>query len=159
MAPGALLETGDGYGLYYYVKEEFADASFWIEWRELATGDNSGVYVRTPGPAGPEPLEQADQQGHEIQIDDLAAGTPPGQAVHATGAVYGLQAATGSPINPPGQWNTYLIETSGPKIEVTLNGKPINDYTSTRRQQGFLALQVHGRPSRIQFRNLHVRRG
>jgi choline dehydrogenase-like flavoprotein len=156
---GALLETGEGYGLYYYVKEEFADASFWIEWRERAPGDNSGVYVRTPGSAGPCPLEQADQQGHEIQIDDLGAGTPPGQAVHATGAVYGLQAATGSPTNPPGQWNTFLIETSRSKIEVTLNGKPINDYTSTRRQKGFLALQVHGRPSRIQFRNLHVRRG
>ena len=52
---GTLLETGDGYGLYFYVKEQFADASFWVEWRELAPGNNSGVYVRTPGPAGPEP--------------------------------------------------------------------------------------------------------
>ena len=157
--PGTLLETGDGYGLYYYVAEEFADASFWIEWRELAPGDNSGVYVRTPGPSGPDPLGQADQQGHEIQIDDLAAGTPPGQGIHVTGAVYGLQAPTESPAHPPGQWNTFLIETSGPRIEVTLNGKPINDYTSTRRQTGFLALQVHGQPSRVQFRDLRVRRG
>ena len=154
---GTLLETGDGYGLYYYVKEQFADAAFWVEWRELAPGDNSGVYVRTPGPAGPDPLEQADLQGHEIQIDDLAAGTPPGEGVHGTGAIYGLQAPSGSAGNPPGQWNTYLIETSGPRIEVALNGRQINGYTSTRRQNGFFALQVHGQPSRIQFRNLHVR--
>ena len=156
---GALLETGDGYGLYYYIKEQFADASFWVEWRERAPGDNSGVYVRAPGPAGPDPLVRADQQGHEIQIDDLAAGTPPGQAMHATGAVYGLQAATASAANPPGRWNAFLIETSGPKIKVALNGIPINDYTSTRRQEGYFALQVHGRPSKIQFRNVSVKRG
>ena len=115
--------------------------------------------IRTPGPAAPSPLEEADRQGPEIQIDDLAAGAPPGQGIHVTGAVYGLQAPTGSPAHPPGQWNTFLIETSGPRIEVTLNGKPINNHVSTRRQQGFLALQVHGQPSRVQFRDLRVRRG
>ncbi|HLM05570.1 MAG TPA: family 16 glycoside hydrolase [Blastococcus sp.] len=155
---GSLLETGSGYGLYYYIKEQFEDASFWIEWRELAAGDNSGVYVRTPGPGVANPLDEADAQGHEVQIDDLAAGTPAGQGIHGTGAIYGLQAPTGSAANLPGQWNTYLIETAGSKIKVTLNGKPINDYTSTRRKSGFLALQVHGRPSRVQFRNLHVKR-
>ncbi|GAB3304804.1 hypothetical protein GCM10027451_10730 [Geodermatophilus aquaeductus] len=156
---GGLLETGGGYGLYYYVAEEFADAAFWIEWRELARGDNSGVFVRTPGPGGPDPLGRADEQGNEIQIDDLGAGTPPGQAVHVTGAVYGLQGPTACAARPPGRWNTFLVETSGPRIAVTLNGTPVTDHTSTRRRQGFFALQVHGQPSRVQFRDLCVRRG
>lgn len=155
---GSLLETGDGYGLYYYVKEQFADASFWVEWRELAAGDNSGIYVRTPGAAVANPLDEADLQGHEIQIDDRGADSPAGQGIHLTGAIYDLHAPTASPVKIPGRWNTYLIETAGPRIKVTLNGQMISDYLSSRRQDGFFALQVHGRPSRVQFRNLRVSR-
>ena len=154
---GPLLETAGGYGLYYYTKQQFGDATFWVEWRELHAGDNSGVYVRTPGPGGADPLTQADALGHEIQVDDLGAGNPPGQGIHRTGAIYGLQAPTAFPARPAGEWNSYLIETAGPKIKVTLNGLLINDYTSTRPQNGFLALQVHSFPSKIQFRNLQVK--
>ena len=154
---GPLLETAGGYGLYYYTKQQFGDATFWVEWRELHAGDNSGVYVRTPGPGGADPLTQADALGHEIQIDDLGAGNPPGQGIHRTGAIYGLQAPTAFPARPAGEWNSYLIETAGPKVKVTLNGLLVNDYTSTRPQNGFLALQVHSFPSKIQFRNLEVK--
>lgn len=154
---GQLLETVGGYGLYYYTKQQFGDAAFWIEWRELQTGDNSGVYVRTPGPGGASPLTQADALGHEIQIDDLGAGNPAGLDIHRTGAIYGLRAPTAFPASPPGEWNTYLIETAGPNIKVTLNGVLVNDYTSTREQSGFLALQVHSFPSKIQFRNLQAK--
>jgi hypothetical protein len=154
---GPLLETSGGYGLYYYTKQQFGDAAFWVEWRELHAGDNSGVYVRTPGPSGANPLTQADALGHEIQIDDLGGGTPAGQGIHRTGAIYGLQAPTAFPARPPGEWNTYLIEMAGPKIKVTLNGVLVNDYISTRQQNGFLALQVHSFPSKMQFRNLQVK--
>ncbi len=154
---GPLLETSGGYGLYYYTRQQFGDAAFWVEWRQLHAGDNSGVYVRTPGPGGANPLTQADALGHEIQIDDLGVGAPAGQGIHRTGAIYGLQAPTAFPAPPPGEWNTYLIETVGPKIRVTLNGVLVNDYTSTRQQNGFLALQVHSFPSKIQFRNLQVK--
>jgi hypothetical protein len=154
---GPVLETSGGYGLYYYTKQQFGDAAFWVEWRELHTGDNSGVYVRTPGPGGASPLTQADVLGHEIQIDDLGAGNPAGLDIHRTGAIYGLQAPSAFPARPPGEWNAYLIETAGPKIKVTLNGVLINDYTSTREQSGFLALQVHSFPSKIQFRNLQAK--
>ena len=154
---GTLLETAGGYGLYYYTKQQFGDAMFWVEWRELHSGDNSGVYVRTPGPGGASPLTQADALGHEIQIDDLGGGTPAGLDIHRTGAIYGLQAPTAFPAGPAGEWNTYLIEMAGPKIRVTLNGVLVNDYTSTREQSGFLALQVHSFPSKIQFRNLQVK--
>jgi hypothetical protein len=154
---GKLLETVGGYGLYYYTKQQFGDAGFWVEWRELHTGDNSGVYVRTPGPGAANPLTEADALGHEIQIDDLGAGAPAGLGIHRTGAVYGLQAPNAFPARPPGEWNSYLIETVGPKIKVTLNGVLVNDYTSTRQQSGFLAFQVHSLPSKVQFRNLQVK--
>ncbi|MBN9101558.1 MAG: DUF1080 domain-containing protein [Pseudonocardia sp.] len=56
-----------------------------------------------------------------------------------------------------GEWNTYLIETAGNRIRVTFNDTLVNDYTSTRRTNGFLALQVHGFPSRLAFRNLRIK--
>jgi hypothetical protein len=114
-----------------------------------------GPFIRASYAA--HPLTQTDALSHEIQIDDLGAGTPAGQGIHRTGAIYGLQAPTAFPARPPGEWNTYLIETAGPKIKVTLNGVLVNDYTSTRQQNGFLALQVHSFPSKIQFRNLQVK--
>ena len=154
---GPVLETSAGYGLYCYTRQQFGDFSLWVEWRETASGDNSGVYLRIPDPASPDALHQADVQGHEVQIDDLGAGTPPGQGIHRTGAIYGLQAPTSIPVVPVGEWNTYLIEATGPRIRVTLNGQLINDFTSSRRPAGFLALQVHSFPSKVAFRNLRIK--
>ncbi|HYS39147.1 MAG TPA: family 16 glycoside hydrolase [Pseudonocardiaceae bacterium] len=151
---GQILETAGSYGLYSYHAQQFADATIWIEWRELAAGDNSGIYLRIPDPTAPDALHQADVQGHEIQIDDLGAGNPNGLDIHRTGAVYGLQAPSSFPAHPAGQWNSYLIETRGTNIRVTLNGTPVNDYTSNRRTTGFLALQVHS--GTIQYRNLRA---
>ncbi len=44
---------------------------------------------------------------------------------------------------------------TGGRIQITLNGTTVNDYTSTRRTDGFLALQVHS--GTIQYRNLQTR--
>ena len=157
---GSILETAGGYGLYCYINRTFGDFSLWLEWRETAVGDNSGVYIRVPDPTGVAPadaLARADRKGHEIQIDDLGAGNPPGQGIHKTGAIYGLQAPTAFPMVPVGEWNTYLIEANGPNIRVTLNGQLVNGYTSDRPRSGLLALQVHGNPSKVAFRNLFVK--
>lgn len=154
---GSVLETSGGYGLYCYTKEQFGDFALWLEWRETAVGDNSGIYLRIPDPASADALHQADLQGHEVQIDDVGAGNPPGQGIHRTGAIYGLQAPTSIPVAPAGEWNSYLIEAAGPRIRVTLNGQLINDFASDRRAAGFLALQVHGFPSKVAFRNLRIK--
>ena len=153
---GGVFETLSGYGLYFYTKEQFANFALWLEWREQHTGDNSGVFIRTPGPAVPDPLQQAVDQGHEIQIDDL--GAPDGAGIHRTGALYALQAPTAFPIKPLGEWNTYLIEADADAITVTLNGIQVTGFTSTREASGYLALQMHDWPSRIQFRNIQIRK-
>jgi 3-keto-disaccharide hydrolase len=152
---GAVLQTAGGYGLYWYLGRQFTNAAFWVEWRALAAGDNSGIYLRAPDPWLPDALHRADVQGHEIQIDDLGAGNPTGLGIHRTGAVYGLRAPTAFPAHPPGQWNRYLIEASGPRIRVALNGTLVNDYVSDRNATGFFALQVHS--GTIQFRNLRAK--
>ncbi len=153
---GAVFETAGGYGLYFYTKEQFANFQLWVEWREAHTGDNSGVFIRTPGPAAANALQAAVDQGHEVQIDDV--GAPDGAAIHRTGAVYALQGPTGFPISPLGAWNTYLIEAKGQQISVTLNGTQVNFYTSSRSPSGSIALQAHDFPSRVQFRNLQVKK-
>jgi choline dehydrogenase-like flavoprotein len=152
---GGVLETASGYGLYFYTREQFANFALWLEWREQHSGDNSGVFIRTPGPGVANPLQRAVDQGHEIQIDDV--GAPDGAGAHRTGAIYALQAPTAFPFKPPGEWNTYLIEANGNAITVSLNGVHVNSYASTRESSGYLALQMHDSPSRIQFRNLQVK--
>jgi Domain of Unknown Function (DUF1080)/GMC oxidoreductase len=151
---GPILETSGSYGLYCYHARPYGDATFWIEWRERSAGDNSGIYLRIPDPTVPDALHQADIQGQEIQIDDLGAGNPGGQGIHRTGAVYGLQAPSAFPAHPAQQWNSYLIQTQGPTIRVTLNGTLVNEYISDRNTTGFLALQVHS--GTIQYRNLRA---
>jgi hypothetical protein len=152
---GPILEMTGGYGLHWYIARAFGDAAFWIEWRELHVGDNSGVYVRVPDPSVPDALHQADVQGYEIQIDDLGAGSPAGQGIHRTAAVYGLHEASTQPIRPAGDWNSYLIDTKGNRIRVTLNGTLVNDYTGDRGTNGYLTLQAHS--GTVQFRNLQAR--
>ncbi|MFE9599915.1 family 16 glycoside hydrolase [Streptomyces hokutonensis] len=152
---GPLLETSGSYGLYWYLRRSTGDTDFWIEWRELQAGDNSGVYLHAPDPSVPDALRLADTQGYEIQIDDLCAGTPTGLDIHCTGAIYGLQGPSASAANPPREWNSFLIQNVGRRIQVTLNGNTVNDYTGNRSTTGFLALQMHS--GTIQFRNLQAR--
>lgn len=153
---GALLETQGGYGLYWYTKEEFADFALSLEFRVAKLTDNSGVYLRIPSFDDPDALQTADTNGHEIQIDE--SGAPDGHWDARTGAIYKLQAPKVLVSAPVGQWNRCLIEAAGPRITVTLNGQLVNDYISTRRQTGFIALQCHHQGSRVQFRNLARKR-
>ncbi len=152
---GSVLETAGGYGLYFYTKDQFTNFKLWLEWRETHAGDNSGVFIRTPGPAGPAALQLAVDHGHEIQIDDI--GAPDGAGIHRTGAIYGLQAPSSFPAVSLGLWNAYLIEAKGPKITVSLNSAVVTTYLSKRQASGYLALQIHSWPGRVQFRNIQIK--
>jgi choline dehydrogenase-like flavoprotein len=158
---GTVMETRGWYGLYWYMKEQFANFILSLDWRISRREENSGVYLRIPPPTVPNPLQQADSQGHEIQIDqrgfDSATNTE-GHPLKVTGAVYDLQAPSASTVVQIGAWNNYVIEANGARIRVTLNGQLVNDYVSARQQAGFIALQAHDFLSRTQFRNLQVRK-
>jgi hypothetical protein len=143
------------------MKEQFANFILSLDWRISRREENSGVYLRIPAPTVPNPLQQADSQGHEIQIDqrgfDSATNTE-GHPLKVTGAVYDLQAPSASTAVQIGAWNNYVIEANGARIRVTLNGQLVNDYVSTRQQAGYIALQSHDFLSRTQFRNLQVKK-
>jgi choline dehydrogenase-like flavoprotein len=161
---GKVLETFGYYGLYWYTRETFANFALRVDWRVGRAGDNSGVYIRIPAPNVANPLQAlqaADGQGHEIQIDEIGFDSQTNTAGHAikrTGAIYDLQAPTAFPSNPIGTWNRYLIEARGSQIKVTLNEQLVNTYQSSRQASGYLALQAHHYSSRVQFRNLQVKK-
>jgi hypothetical protein len=158
---GQVFETFEGYGLYWYTKEQFTNFRLWVEWRIGRRDDNSGIYIGVPAPTVPNPLTAADQQGHEIQIDERGFDSntaTEGHALKLTSAIYDLKAPDLFQPVKVGEWNIFVIEANGPTIKVTLNGQLTNTFTSTRQQTGFIALQAHHRTSRVQFRNLQVQK-
>jgi len=157
---GALLESFGSYGLLFYTKAQFGNFVLRLEWRVARRDDNSGVFIRTPGPSSTDPLNDAVTQGHEIQIDERGFDSPSnteGHAAKRTGAIYDLQAPSSFPSGPVGLWNRYEIEAKDDTIRVTLNGTLVNTYQSTRQRSGFLAVQAYRPSSRVQFRNLRVK--
>lgn len=158
---GQVLETLGYYGLYWYIKEQFKNFVLSVDWRIGRRDDNSGVYIRIPPPSLPDALNQADTMGHEIQIDqrgyDSLTNTE-GSPLKVTGAIYDLQAPSAPTAVPIGSWNTFVIQAKGPMITVTLNGQVVNIYQSNRQQSGYIALQAHHDTSRVQFRNLQIKK-
>ena len=59
-----------------------------------------------------------------------------------------------------GRWNTFEIAVAGNRITVTLNGQLVTDYTgdSSRPSNGHIGLQNHHPGSRVQFRNIRIKK-
>jgi hypothetical protein len=129
---GMITATG-GMGLLWNDRP-LANFTAHVEYKVEKPSDNSGVFVRFPDP-GNDPWV-AVNQGHEIQICDT-------EPHNHTGAIYNFKDSTSVPNNPVGQWNDLDITVVDRHYTVSLNGKPINDYTSTRGVRGFLGLQNH----------------
>lgn len=160
------LESEGGIGLLWYTKEEFSDFLLTVQWRSLDPFDNSGVFLRFPNLGNQNPAEDwklAVDQGYEVQIDDR--GFDPntnttGSPLHMTGAVYQLAPATALASKPLGEWNTFEIEAAGSDIRVRLNGQLVSHLTNNhgRPLKGHIGLQNHHPGSRVQFRNLLIKR-
>ncbi|PYU53726.1 MAG: DUF1080 domain-containing protein [Acidobacteria bacterium] len=160
------IESEGGIGLLWYTKDEFADFTLSVQWRSINVFDNSGVFIRFPVLGNTNPAEDwklAVDQGYEIQIDDRgydANTNTTGSPLHMTGAIYQLAAASKLTSKPLGQWNTFEIEAIGPNIKVKLNGEPVSHLTNPqgRPLKGHIGLQNHHPGSRVQFRNLFVKK-
>lgn len=155
------LESRGGSGLLWYAEAVFDDFLLRVDWRLTGPEDNSGVFLRIPkldrNDIGP-----AIERGYEVQIDDR--GVDPeagvlGSALHLTGAVYKLARATERASRGTGAWNRFEILAQAATISVTLNGRPVARLDNgARERRGHIALQAHHEGSRVQFRNLAVKR-
>ena len=160
------VESQDGIGLLWYTKEEYSDFVLTVDWRASSVFDNSGVFIRFPKLGNADPANDwrlAVDQGYEIQIDERgfdpstnSAGSP----LHRTGAIYQMAPALIQTSQPLGEWNRFEISAIGPQLTVTLNGVEVSRLTGdgSRPLRGHVGLQNHHPGSRVQFRNLRVRK-
>jgi choline dehydrogenase-like flavoprotein len=161
-----ILESFGGIGLLWYTPDVFGDFILKVEWRASSPTDNSGVFIRFPALGSGDPANDwklAVDHGYEIQIDDTGYNPDTGMTgdpKHQTGAVYSFAASSTLASLPIGRWNTFEIGVAGNRITVTLNGQLVTDYTGdgSRPSQGHIGLQNHDPGSRVQFRNVRIKK-
>jgi hypothetical protein len=162
---GNIIESVDGIGLLWYTKEEFADFMLKIDWRASSPTDNSGIFLRFPVLGSGDPANDwklAVNQGYEVQIDDTGFNPDTnqfGDPLHQTGAIYTFAPSSRIASRPVGQWNTYEIKAKGKDFTVTLNGELVSSLKNGNRPlKGHIGLQYHHFGSRVQFRNIRIKR-
>ncbi|MES1213636.1 MAG: DUF1080 domain-containing protein [Singulisphaera sp.] len=118
---------------------------------------NSGIGIRTVPYRGVRQTRPS-FAGYEIQLQD-DAGKPVDE--HCTGSLYRYVAPTENAIKPAGEWNTVEVRCTGPRIEVTINGRKVQDVDQSKIAQikdkplcGYVCLQNHGSP--CAFRNVRL---
>lgn len=155
-----IIESVGGTGLLWFSREQFTNFILKVEWQIFNEFDNSGVYLRFP--ALGKDFKPADTQGYEVQIDERAIDPQgnQGSPLHRTGAIYGL-APSSKPDVPRlvGQWNTFEVQANGPAITVKLNGQSVSNLPNGNRSlKGHIGLQNHHAGSRVQFRNIRLKK-
>lgn len=146
----------DGARAYWLSTENrYGDFEFRMDYK-LESGGNSGVFIRVPHYLG-----RSSTLGMEIQLldDGGKTGKPTDKE---TGAIYRVDAADSFNSKPTGEWNSLSILAQGDRIQVTLNGKLINDFdmasnplTAKRSREGFIGLSAH--TNTVRFRNIRIR--
>src|SRR5690606_8545274 len=111
----------------------------------LEKGGNSGVFLRTiENPADPA------VDCYELNICDTHPEL-------TTGSLVG-RAKILAPVETEGQWQTFHVVAEGPRLQVSLNGNPLLDFTDDAdppRLTGLIGLQKNA--GAIQFRRIHLK--
>ena len=136
--------------MLWYTKKQFGDFIVKADWRVSRFDDNSGVFLRFPGP-GNDPWV-AVNNGYEVQIDD--SGAPDGNPIYKTGGIYNFAAPKTVASNPVGEWNLYEIRAVGQNYTVILNGDEVTDFVGSRSTKGYIGLQNHS--GTVTYRNVRI---
>ena len=148
---GNIYCNGEGHG-WIRPDATFGDFVLRLQYRISESG-NSGIFLRTSEEGRPA------YQGMEIQIlDDWRSPA----TVKSTGAIYDVVAPKENPAKRAWSWHDVEASCIGPKVKVTLNGKPIIDCDmdavpelKDRLRAGFIGLQNHH--SVVEFRSVRVK--
>jgi hypothetical protein len=154
------IESYGGSGLLWYADQIYENFVLNLEWRTTHGNDNSGVFIRSPPLVdGP---QAAIERGYEIQIDDRGYDPETDKCkspLHITGSIYKLAPAKIVTSRGAAIWNEFEITARGELIQVVLNGEEVCRLDKASREpRGHIALQAHHEGSRVQFRNLRIRR-
>ena len=156
VADGEIRCGGGGFG-FLRLDRSLCDFVFQAE-IQLTPRANSGLGIRTV------PYRNVRQTrpsfaAYEIQLQDDGANPPDS---HSSGSLYRYVAPTASAMRPPGDWNSVEVRCTGPRIEVIINGRQVQDVDQSKIVEikdkplcGYVCLQNHGSP--VAFRNLRLR--
>tara|TARA_R110002096_G_scaffold371455_8_gene564864 strand:- start:2575 stop:3240 length:666 start_codon:yes stop_codon:yes gene_type:complete len=126
---------------------------------------NSGVQIRSNQKDG-----KPDGRVNGPQVEIEASGSKGAEAGYIYGEAVGGWMTPKEDLKPhkhfkDGEWNTYRILASGPRIQVWINGQQISDLVDEEKfkthPKGFIGLQVHSvgnnGPFDVAWRNLKIR--
>jgi len=120
---------------------------------KISEKGNSGLLFRSPLDG------RSSRFGMEMQILGLRKDPPDADT---TGAIYAAVAPREDAGRPAGEWNEVEIACRGSRIQVTINGKRVQDFdveqnpaTRGRLREGFIGLQDHA--SDVWFRRIRIK--
>jgi hypothetical protein len=165
---GALVSLGTPEG-HLITDKIYEDYRLEIEYRFTAKPGNCGVLVHASTPRAlykmfPKSIEV--QMMHEnagdfwvivedITADDMEARRGPREHWGITeGKERRIKNLTDGSENPPGEWNTMVVECLDDKIKVWVNGNLVNYGYDATVSSGQIAVQAEG--SEVEFRKLEL---
>jgi hypothetical protein len=165
---GALVSLGTPEG-HLITDKVYEDYRLEIEYRFTATPGNCGILVHASTPRAlykmfPKSIEV--QMMHEdagdfwvivedITTDDMETRRGPRENWGITeGKERRIKNLTDGSENPPGDWNTMVVECLGDKIKVWVNGDMVNFGYDATVSSGQIAVQAEG--SEVEFRKLEL---
>ena len=153
--------------------KEYENFIMHIEWKHMAAGGNSGVFVWSKAKATKNGLPD---DGVEVQMLDLEWLTlntkngvvPPDSYI--SGELFGIGSMKVDNDNPSlkgyrskstelrckgkGEWNTYDVVCIDGTIKLSINGKFVNGIRNASQKKGYICLESEG--SEIHFRNIQI---
>ena len=132
-----------------------------LEWRHVAAGGNSGVFVHADalpqvGAPFPRSIEAQLLDGDHGSLFGIRGAS----IVPITNPDKKGRTARARPLEqrcrPAGQWNQYTLTSRSGALELAVNGKPVTRAEEASQVQGYICLQAEH--SEVHFRKLRLRR-
>lgn len=163
---GLLVSLGKPGG-HLITDRKFANYRLEVQYRFVGKPGNCGVLVHSSKPRllysmFPQSIEVQLQSGdagdfwcigEDIAVPDMEVRRGPKDTWGVDGdKARRIKNLTDDSENPPGEWNTMIIEAVGDEIKVWVNGVLVNHGSKCTAENGQIALQAEG--SEVEFRKL-----
>lgn len=156
-------------GGHLITNAEYENYRLEIQYRFAAEPGNCGVLVHASTPRAlygmfPKSIEAQLMSGNagdfwcivlDIKTDDMTARRgPPDEWGVTEGKKRRIANLTDDSENPPGEWNTMIIECVAAEVKVWINGDLVNHGYDCEATRGQIALQAEG--SEVEFRRVSL---